>query len=154
MPSQSSKYRPVAFGGTIVAYMLPFVTMSCMGQSETLTGFQVAFGTTIGTQSLQGEPLAIAALLLAILGLFLAKDRSDTFFAMGEVACGAAGAIALLLLHANVQTDAAKNGIGLRFEFGFWMAFVSLACGAVLAMIDLQSPASEGSAAGNFPAER
>jgi len=73
------------------------------------------------------EPLAVAILLLAILGLALSFLKSPkSSFMPGLV--GAVALILLLLLKSKIETDATSQGQGMmhvEYAIGFWLVLIS-----------------------------
>lgn len=125
------KFRSASFGLAIFCFVLPFMTMSCPGGRFIFTGIQMVTGTTVQDEKLGAEPLAILALLCAIAGLALSFGTRDV--ATGVT--GVAGAIALFLLKASVDSKTLEKGGGMvqvSFGFGFWLALLALVAGAAL----------------------
>lgn len=139
MDPKHAKYRPLPFGVTLVAYLLPFLTMTCMGQSHTFSGYQVAFGTTVSGQKLAGEPMAVLVLICAAVGLVLSLKPALAAAIKVELACSAVSVVLLLALQSKIGSAAAKQSVQVSFQFGYWLALAALAAGCVLGAIALQS---------------
>jgi hypothetical protein len=125
------------FGAILVCFFMPFLTLSCQSQDlMTLSGVQLGTGATMSQPSLYGsaqsrqipaEPLATLVIIAAGTGLattFVLKHRKDS---IGSTAAGAAGAILLLILKSKIDGDILQQGqamVRVRYEFGFWLAFL------------------------------
>lgn len=135
MDPQLVKYRRLPFGATLIAYFLPFVSMTCMGQKLSFTGMQVAFGTSIEGQRLNGEPIAILVLVLAIAALVSSWQTAKSALLKAEIACGAGGTLLLLALASKVRGSGTAKGVVVGMEFGYGLALVSLLAGGVIAAL-------------------
>lgn len=143
------KLSPALFVLIIICFFMPFVNLSCSGQTiMSLTGFQLITGADIKDQNMFGEmngtqtkqekvesqPLALFALLAAIAGLGLSFIRKKSL-AIVNVVVSALGAVFLLLLKFNLDGDAelgGQNVITLDYQAGYWLAFLLFLAGAVL----------------------
>lgn len=138
------KISPALFGIAIICFFLPFVTVSCGGQKVmSLTGIQLATGTTIEqpsiygqkqTQKINGEPLAIFAILSAFVGLCVSVmtiKKNNIIVAL----ISGTGAGLLLLLKSKMDNDILTQGQGVLqtgYAIGFWLAFLFQAAIMVL----------------------
>jgi len=88
-------------------------------------------GTTVQDEKLAPEPLAVVALLCAVAGLALSLGPRD----VAAGVAGGAGAVALFLLKASVDSKSLEKGGGMiqvSFGVGFWLALLALvACAAL-----------------------
>jgi len=124
------------FGFALVCFALPFATVSCAGVDITLSGLELAMGTTIEMPTAFGqveenevsrEPLAICALTCVLAGLALAvftRGRPPVLLTFG-----AGGALCLLLLAVKLGADLEKQGEGLLtldLRFGYYLCLLSL----------------------------
>jgi hypothetical protein len=151
------KFSPALFGVIIFCFLLPFVDLTCSGQTVmTLTGFQLITGAELdqssmfnqpgmfdqqgmqnqqsGNQSVEAQPLALFALFAAVLGLAISFIRKKTTAFMCMI-ISASGGIFLLLLKISLDSDATENGQGivqLEYQFGYWFSFLLFILGAVL----------------------
>jgi hypothetical protein len=150
MDPKLAKYRPFPFVATLVAYVLPFMTMTCMGQQKTFSGFQVAFGTTVGDQTMDGNKLVLVALVLAVVGLILSFRSAIAAVLQAEIACGAVGAVLLLVAQSQIASAASGKGIALSFNSGYLLAILAF-LGAVLFELMLLK-LSPGGAQADVPA--
>jgi len=151
------KFLPALFGVIIFCFLLPFVNLTCSGQTVmTLTGFQLITGAEVDqsglfnqpgmfdqqgmqdqqseNQSVDAQPLALFALFAAILSLAVSFIRKKTTAFICMI-ISALGCIFLLLLKINMDSDAAANGEGivqLEYQFGYWFSFLLFILGAVL----------------------
>ena len=134
---------PAGFLFVLFCFVLPFVTLSCPAGQFTFTGVQLATGTTIEEpqmfgqakqRKIDGEPLALFALLVALIGGGLAflAGRTTRLAAAG---LGGLGAILLLMLKSKIASDAVKEGGGMfqvSFGAGYWLALVGFIAAAGL----------------------
>jgi len=138
------RMSPAIFALALICFFLPFVEMSCQGQKIlTLTGIQLATGTTIAqpaafgqaqTRRVSGEPSAVVALLSAIVGLglsFLKNGKAP----IGPAIAGGLGLVTLLLLKSKMDGDILREGGGMiqvEYAVGFWTTFILYASALAL----------------------
>jgi len=135
--TSKSKASPIIFAASIMAFLLPFITVSCGGQKlASFSGVQLAAGTTIEQQQMFGppqkqkvdpEPAAAIAALCAIAGLLLSLPGIKT--AIASCVSGAFGAISLLVMKSRVDDAIVKKGQGLlqvNYEIGFGLTLLLL----------------------------
>jgi hypothetical protein len=122
-----SKVSPVLFIVTVLCFLLPFITVSCNGQKvATLSGTDLAFGTSIEQPQMFGrpikqhtdaQPIATIAFLIAIAGIavgFLAARVP-----LASAITGGLGALFLLILMGKLSSDVGKQVQGvLQIEYG------------------------------------
>jgi len=149
------KFSPALYVVIIFCFFLPFADLTCSGQTVmTLTGIQLITGAEYehqgmfnqpgmqdqqsGNQSMnqniEAQPLALFALLAAILGLAISFVRKKAT-ALICLVVSALGCIFLLLLKANLDSDASMSGEGMvqiEYKFGYWFSFLLFILGAVL----------------------
>lgn len=169
------KFSPALFGVIIFCFFLPFVNLTCGGQTViTLTGFQLITGTEYepdifgqqemfnqqgmqdqqtGSQRIEAQPLALFALLAAISGLAISLIRKKATAFICAIISGLGG-IFLLLLKINLDADASVNGeavVQLEYQFGYWFSFLLFVLGAVLQWFLFKEPGTEAIAADTPP---
>jgi hypothetical protein len=146
---------PFGFLLTLFCFLLPFVTLSCPAGRFTLSGLQVAKGTTINEpqmfggvkqREVKGEPLALAALLCALIGAGVGfmVSRKARFVAVG---LGGLGAILLLFFRGKVEGDILREGGGMfqvSYGAGFWLAFLGFIVAAGLNLFAAKTPSTPG----------
>lgn len=143
------KFSPALFVFILICFLLPFVNLSCGGQTiVSLTGFQLITGADIKDQSMFGgtdemqtkedkvdsQPLALFALIAALVGLGISLIKKKSL-AIINVIVSALGAVFLLLLKFSLDGDAELSGqnmITLDYQAGYWLAFLTFIGGAVL----------------------
>ena len=143
MKSGSSRLSAAFFFGTLLCFLLPFVTVSCGGQRvATFTGVQLATGTTVEqpqmfgppkTQRVSPDPFAAAAGLLA-LGATVISAVGIKRAVVVPALCGAGGAASLLLmkLEMDAQINSQSHGVlQPDYEPAFYLALLLLGAGAV-----------------------
>lgn len=136
-----SKVSPVIFLASILAFVLPFVTVSCGGQKvASLSGVQLATGTTVQQpqvfgppqkQRVEPDPAAALAALCAILGLVLSFLSIKN--AIAPAIAGAMGALSLLFMKVRLDDQVVKQGHGMlqvSYEGGFVLTLMLLIAGA------------------------
>src|SRR4029077_1026171 len=84
-PREHSRALPLTYGAIVVCFFFTFINISCQGQRvASLSGLQLALGTTIETQTMFGgpekkkvpaEPLVTGALIAAVAGFILSIRR-------------------------------------------------------------------------------
>ncbi|MGC8654501.1 MAG: hypothetical protein ACP5US_10985 [Candidatus Kryptoniota bacterium] len=144
MQESLKKFSPAIFGIALICFILPWVNFSCQGINVvTFTGLQLVTGTTIQQQGMSDEhhnqkvdskPLAVAVLILTILGLALSFLKSRKSSLIPSI-IGVLAFILLLLLKSEIETDASNQGHGIiqvEFATGFWLVFVLLIGAVVL----------------------
>lgn len=132
------KFRPALFALALVCFLLPFVELSCPGMSYSFSGIDVAFGTTVEGQKLDGQPLAAVALILAGLGIYVSLKVTESAL-KAATGIGGVGAILLFIVQSQVQGEAGRQGpVQVSFEVGYWLALVGLAGGAALSFMALK----------------
>lgn len=139
MDPQLTKYRRSPFGVTLLAYLLPFLTMTCMGQRQTFSGMQLAFGTSVAGRTMQGEGLAIVVLMLAAIGLLVSFGPAVSAALKAEIGCSGVAALVLLLLQSKIQREAEPQGVQVTFEFGYWLAFLALVAACIRGVLALRA---------------
>jgi hypothetical protein len=140
MKSKQTIASALIFAGAALCFFLPFVTVSCGGvQAFTMTGQQLATGTTLSQPSLYGPPRtqkvegnAFAAIgwLCALGGVLL--SLAGRKMASGTAIAGGAGAVSLLIMRSNLnsQIQAKTQGMAtVTYEAGFTVVLLLLLAG-------------------------
>ncbi|MCU0343235.1 MAG: hypothetical protein MUF28_05385 [Ignavibacterium sp.] len=149
------KFSPVFYGVIVLLFFLPFVNLSCGGQTiMSITGFQLITGTEVKASGMFGEmnsnddlntdqkkeiesqPLALFAFLSALIGLIVSffKMRIP---ALINIVISIAGVVFLLLLKVSLDGDAdlnvsGQNVITLDYQFAYWFSIILFIAGAVV----------------------
>ncbi|RPI05891.1 MAG: hypothetical protein EHM64_05020 [Ignavibacteriae bacterium] len=128
MQESLKKFSPALFGIILICFALPWVNLSCEGHNAAaFSGLQLVTGTTVEQQNqkVKSEPLAVAVLVLTILGFALSflKDKKSSVIP-GII--GAAAFILLLMLKSKIDTDASSQSIQVQYAIGFWSVLVLL----------------------------
>jgi hypothetical protein len=162
------KFSPAAFAIIIICFFLPFVNLTCSGQTVmSLTGIQLITGaeykpqgmfnqeemfdnqpeqqTGLKTsgQDIEAQPMAFFALLFAVVGLILSFIKNRIMAIICTVA-SVLGAVCMLLLKANIDGDASMQGQGviqIEYQFGYWLAFLLFIAVAVLSWFNTKESA-------------
>ncbi|OGU74716.1 MAG: hypothetical protein A2V93_05030 [Ignavibacteria bacterium RBG_16_34_14] len=156
---QIKKFSPAIFAIIIFCFFLPFVNLTCSGQTVmTMTGIQLITGAEYKPQgmldqqgmfenqsgqqsgqpttdqSIDSQPMALFALVAAVLALALSFVRKKLIAIICMIA-SVFGAVCLLLLKGSLDSDASMQGQGvvqIEYQFGFWFSFLLFVIGAVL----------------------
>lgn len=117
------KISPSLFVLVVLCFVLPFIELSCAGQTISISGLDLVKGFTIEGESVDPNPLAIAALLIAFVGagLFFWKNGLS---AKIQVGLGIVGAILMLVLKSMFEEGVADEGIDLNWLAGYWIALI------------------------------
>ena len=135
------KISPAIFAASLLAFLLPFATVSC-GEVKvaTLSGMQLAVGTTIEQprpfgqpqkQKVDADPAATVAGLCAVLATAL--GFLGPRMAIAPAISGFAGAVSLLFLKFRMDDAIRRQGQGVlavEYEPGFTIALLLLLAGA------------------------
>jgi len=140
------KFSPAFYGLIILLFFLPFVNLSCSGQTiMSLTGFQLITGAEYSSQNMFGQnmsgqmngaevkdnkeikaqPFALFAFLAALVGLALSFIKKKSI-AMINLVVSVLGAVFLLILKFNIDGDvelSGQNMIKLEYQAGYWLSF-------------------------------
>ena len=144
------KFSPGFYGIIILLFFLPFVNLSCSGQTiMSLSGFQLITGSEYKADSMFGQttegevkenkeiksqPLALLALLAAVIALAISFIKKR-FIALVNIVISVCGGILLLLLKFSLDSDAELNGqniIQLEYQFAYWLSIILFIGAAVV----------------------
>ena len=156
---QVKKFSPAAFVIIIFCFFLPFVNITCGGQTMvSLTGIQLITGAEYkphgmfdqkdmpaepaeqkkdklnAEQNIDFQPMALLALIMAVIALALSFLRNKAM-ALISMIVSIMGAAFLLLLKANLDSDASTESqavIQVEYQFWYWFALILFIIGAVL----------------------
>lgn len=150
------KFSPAFYGAIVILFFLPFVNLSCGGQTiMSVTGFQLITGTEVNPtgmfggemnssdelstdqkKEIESQPLALFAFVAAIIGLIISffKMRIP---ALINIVLSVAGVVFLLLLKVSLDGDAdlnvsGQNVITLDYQFAYWLSIILFIVGAVV----------------------
>lgn len=129
--ANSFRKVPTSLLGIIIfCFFLPFINVSCSGQTILkMTGKQLITGTTIEKPTPFGEVkkeeiksdkiivVAFISVILAFISSFKSKYITTSFFS---------GAVIPLFIIFKIYTDneAVKNGLTIEYLFPFWLVFI------------------------------
>lgn len=164
------KWIRIPKGIALVAFLLPWMTVSCSNQKiAEASGFGLAFGniTTLGQAAETGDGASINVwlilALLAIAGglvLLFTKGREAAKLVLGT----SAAALVLILLGTwryskdAILAEAAKSGGGsemdraalsliqINWEIGYWLAILALIAAGVMAWLVMSGKEGEAEA--------
>jgi len=156
---QVKKFSPAPFVIIIFCFFLPFVNITCGGQSVmSLTGIQLITGAEVKPQgmfdqknfpedpagqnkdklnvdeNIDSQPMALLAIIMAAAALGLSFVRKKIMALISMIA-SILGAAFLLLLKAKLDSDTpaeAQMVIQVEYQFAYWLALLLFAVGAVL----------------------
>ncbi len=150
----------------LVCFFMPWIDVSCAGAKvATLTGMQLATGTTVQQSGMFGsgaekrrvdsEPLAAAALLVAIGGLVL-SFLQPKIATIGAIGCSGIGTASMLLLKFKIDGDVARQTeAAMRVDYlgAFWLVLLCFVVADILLSLTLAPgrPAPAGVVAGAPP---
>jgi hypothetical protein len=136
MQKTLKRFSPIVFTIALICFLLPWINLSCQGQKyATFSGLQLVTGTKIEqhgiwgerkSQKVDSEPLAVAVLLLTILGVALSFLKSPKSSLIPSIV-GVVAFILLLLLKSKIDTDATNQGKGMiqvEYAIGFWLVLI------------------------------
>ena len=139
------KFSPVLYVLIVFCFLLPFYNLSCGGQKVmSLTGFQIVtgieyvqpnmFGGVGKTTKIEPEPLAIYALLIAIVGLIIVFIKVKSIGLISGI-LSIVGAVFLFLLKNKLDSNVIAQGQGMikiEYEFGYWLALLLFVVSTVI----------------------
>lgn len=149
------KFSPAFYGVIILLFFLPFVNLSCSGQTiMSLTGFQLITGAEYSEANMFGEnmfgntnksemknnreiesqPLALFAFIMAVAGLIISLNKKKLMYLICLI-ISALGAVFLFLLKLNIDSDAELGGQGiikLEYQAGYWLSLLLFIATAVM----------------------
>ena len=144
------KFSPAFYGIIILLFFLPFVNLSCSGQTiMSLSGFQLITGseykadnmfgqTTEGevkeNKEIKSQPLALLALVAAVIALGISFFRKR-FIALVNIVISVLGVVFLFLLKFSLDGDAELSGqnmITLDYQFAYWLCIILFIAAAVV----------------------
>ena len=147
-------FRPGSFLATALCFLLPFVVISCPGgQTRTMSGLQLATGTTIEvaqtfgppkTQRISPEPLALVALACAIAGIFVGLSISGGG-RTASIVIAVVGGLSLLALQMKIAGDVRSQGgglVSLQFSTGYWAGLLGFVISLILGLLPSVKPAA------------
>lgn len=164
------KWIRIPKGIALVAFLLPWMTISCSNQKiAEASGFGLAFGSvkTLGQASSAGDGasmnfLLILAILVIAAGLFLLFTRGRE---AAKLVLGTSVASLLLIFIGTwryskdaIMAEAARSGgngdmdraamamIQIDWHFGYWLALLSLIAAAVMAWLVMSGKEAEAEA--------
>lgn len=123
------------FGGTLLCFFLPFVTVSCQGMKiYSFTGQQLATGTTMSQPQMFGppktqkvEPNAFAAVAFLCSAAGVALCLVGRRMLKGVAAAASVGSVSLLAMKVQLDQEIQKQGMGAaenKYQFGFFLALL------------------------------
>lgn len=138
--------RAGTFALVVLAFFLPFATISCPGVEHTLSGLAVAVGTSVEepqmfgpptARRVDGEPLAALAFGIGLAAVAVAVI-DPRWRRVALAALGALGAAALLVLKVRTEARVRDQGMGMldiQFGVGYWLAVIGNVAGIVIALL-------------------
>lgn len=126
MNNTKGKVSPALFILVIICFLLPFVDLSCSGQSFTINGFDFVTGTSMGGEKLPSNPLAVAAVVMALIGaaLFFWKNSMTQIV---QAVLGALGFISLAAMKITFERKImgeADIPIQIEWRLGYYLAML------------------------------
>ena len=135
----NSRISPATYLGIAIAFLMPFLDMSCQGHKvATLTGYEVAFGTELPVDSLGGgqkakqkvepTPLIAVAFFLTAIAAGVALWNG-----IGGAVCAGIAGVCLILGQSEINRKIMAEGKGLfavDFQVGFYLSLMLILVGA------------------------
>jgi len=123
------KITPALFVLSLLLFLLPWVNVSCSGQTvASISGIEMVTGTQVSAQSQYGrsrsqkvetEPVAVILLLVTLAGLVgFAEIKNIKII---EAILGGLGIILMIILQLKLNGDAGKAKFSLSWQFAYWL---------------------------------
>lgn len=148
MQALGDRFKVGLSGLTLLAFALPFLTISCGGAELSLSGLDLATGTTIAEKHLDSVPAALVALACAVITVIavikssVARPRTS----LREVS-SLMGAVMLVVLRFSLAGYFPKEARGMlqvSYEEGYWFAMTGFILSFVIARVSRTVEASNG----------
>lgn len=115
-PRGAMKASPALFAAIVLAFLLPFIEVSCAGTKvATFTGMQLVTGTTVDGERTDPNGWAILALLAAVGGCAMgiaALGRRARGWLAGASAAAGVGAVSLIALRVVIDAELSRAAAG------------------------------------------
>jgi hypothetical protein len=155
------RISPAFFIIVVISFLLPFVRITCDGQEMAkMTGLDLATGAevkvpgmeeeageaeegevTIKPSDREPEPLAIAALACAIVGIVLGIATAKKAPILPGI-MGIVGIVMLVLLRFSLEgdmgempTEEGMSGPQIEYMYGYWLAIAGFALAAIVSLL-------------------
>lgn len=147
---KSSKISPALFGIIILCFVLPFVSVSCGGtEIFRLSGMDFLKGMSDQGQSMDPNPLAIIALIAAIIGIcigFSGKKAAN----MGSAALGLIGFVSGIALKVTFDSRVAEEGAQTSWQIGYFLMLILFGVAAVYNIVSSRNRGKAAEMNGGF----
>ena len=131
---------PSLFIVAIICFVLPFVNISCGGETATISGVDLAKGFEIFGEKVEPNLLAIVAIIVALIGavMFLIKNTTARIV---QVVVGVVGAVALIALKILFEQKVTEGGapVGISWLAGYYISLMAMIGGSVSSLITVLS---------------
>jgi len=146
--SRGYKVSSSGAGLAVLCFFLPWIRVSCAGQSVTLSGWELAAGTTVrsgfGAQQVPGEPILFLVLLaglgvLALAYFALQRGYLTELDGLGVIGLGALPLLVLFIQFSGTRAQAAQQGFVVEYQYGLWgviLGYIAVIVGGVMNMRD------------------
>lgn len=138
MHQSLERLRTAVSGLTLIAFALPFLTISCAGAEIPLSGFDLALGKTLEGSAMlgsgdapsviDGQPTVLAAVVCAGLALLASFSSSrSAILRLVRYASSLVGVLMLVLLRFGSVTDVpadARGMITISYSSGYWLTLL------------------------------
>jgi hypothetical protein len=140
------RIAPFVFG--LLCFVMPFMEVSCSGQTQlTMSGVQMVTGTQM-TNPLNGQSQPVSGDLFATIALvcvLAALALSFSSFRSKAIGCALASGLAILALiilkertEQTIMQQAQGAPVTVSFLYGFWLLAFALSTGLVLSIARIQ----------------
>lgn len=143
--SQGHKIGSSGAALAILFFFMPWMLVSCGGETVKVNGWKLAAGTTVGqgfyAQQIEGRPILFLVLLAAFGVIYLAYSAYKrgsllpTMDGYGLIALGGLPLLILLISFSGVKDQAAQQGVYIEFQFALWgevLSYIAVIAGGVL----------------------
>jgi hypothetical protein len=148
--SRGYKVSSSGAGLAVLCFFLPWIRVSCAGQSVDLSGWQLAAGTTVGSgfgaQRVPGEPILFLVLLaglgvLALAYFSLQRGYLTELDGLGVIGLGALPLLVLFIKFSGTHEQPPQLGFVVEYRYGLWgviLGYIAVIVGGVMNMRDQQ----------------
>lgn len=131
MNQTKRRLSPALFGIALLCFLLPFVSVSCGGTEVfKLNGLDFVKGISEQGQAMDPSPLAIIALISAVIGLCIGFTKIRSANLIGAIA-GLAGFVGDMVLRMTFDNAVAEQGAQTSWLGGYYLSITLFAAAAI-----------------------
>lgn len=147
---KTSKVSPALFGIIILCFVLPFVSVSCGGtEIFQLSGMDFLKGMSDQGQSMDPNPLAIIALIAAVIGLcigFSGKKAAN----IGSAVLGFIGFASGIALKVTFDSRVAEEGASTSWQIGYFLMLILFGAAVIYNIVNSRNSGKAAEISGGF----